>query len=648
MNESLLQKNIAFFEDANKDFLEVKGINIDIAREKACLYTYEEEASYWTSLENKSVHLPQQSPRNQESVDFVLKTLDENNTDESIEPIINRQIDLTLWRYLYKLREITIESDFDPDTTMTNMGAGGIAIIALGTGSGELLKKQIETFQPYKLFVITNDWNDFASSFWVIDWKQIYIDFNNSGREISVSCIKDSRELLAQCQSGGTLWLDHAYIYTSRATDEKLKKWSNILHSHETANLIHYLGYTVDEYNMMVQSSLTLKREPKLFVKPIKPIGGNFIVCGSGPSLDRSIETLRKLQKSHTIVCGGSSYKALLDNDIRVDYLTLMERDYDTGNDDYAGYNKSSNKKITTRLVMADVCWHEMLNSFEEACVFFRSALTPLSIFSTDPNEVLGFEGPEAVNAACAFCTSLGAERIVFFGVDLGSYDEKRARSEKVLGNSERKFDIKRSGNLIENIYTCTSMLNVKQVIEALIHDTNKNQGKEIEYINCSNGINIEGTNSMKPENYLKFEEQKATINKNLEEWWQNLQIYDEDRFNRQWEARNPREQTYKLTRRLEKLFSGNSVFYPTVLREVEEMMDLGCNIGEQFPRRVMRGTILKAVLALSQELQIMRGNKHKNIDTFGGQGRGELKNLALTLEKEIYMLLDYIENEQG
>ena len=162
MNESLLQKNITFFENANKNFLQAKSINIDIARRKACLYTYEEEANYWGSLENKSVHLPQQAPRNQESVDFLLKTLDENNTDESIEPIINRQVDLTLWRYLYKLREITIESGFDPNLTITNMGAGGIAIIALGTGSGELLKKQMEAFQPYKLFIVVNDWNDFA------------------------------------------------------------------------------------------------------------------------------------------------------------------------------------------------------------------------------------------------------------------------------------------------------------------------------------------------------------------------------------------------------------------------------------------------------------------------------------------------------
>ena len=325
-----------------------------------------------------------------------------------------------------------------------------------------------------------------------------------------------------------------------------------------------------------------------------------------------------------------------------------MERDYDTGNDDYAGYNKAMKKRVKTRLVMADVCWHEMLDSFEEACVFFRSALTPLSIFSTDPNEVLGFEGPEAVNAASAFCTSLGAEKIIFFGVDLGSYDEKTARSDKVLGNSIRKFDIKRKGNLKEYIHTCTSMLNVKQVIEALIHNTNENNNEEVEYINCSNGIKIKGAISMEPQDYLKQVNQKTKINSKLEEWWHNLQKYDEDKFNRQWDTRSPREQTYKLTRKLEKLFNGNSVFYPTVLKEVENLMDLGCNIGEQFPRRVMRGTILKAVLALSQELQIMRGNKHQNIETFGSQGRGELTTLALTLEREIYMLLDYIENEQG
>ena len=87
----------------------------------------------------------------------------------------------------------------------------------------------------------------------------------------------------------------------------------------------------------------------------------------SGPSLD-ALPIIEQLQNDHVIVCGGSSYKALTDRGIRVDYLTLMERDYDIGNDDYGGYNETLKSPIATRLVMADVCWHEMLDAFPDHC----------------------------------------------------------------------------------------------------------------------------------------------------------------------------------------------------------------------------------------------------------------------------------------
>ena len=72
--------------------------------------------------------------------------------------------------------------------------------------------------------------------------------------------------------------------------------------------------------------------------------------------------------------------------------------------------------------------------------------------------------------------------------------------------------------------------------------------------------------------------------------------------------------------------------------------MNIDCDVSEQFPRRVMRGTLLKAVLAMSQQLQIMKGNQHSDIPAFGAKARGKLVELTLTLESEIYMLLDYIE----
>ncbi|KZR61067.1 6-hydroxymethylpterin diphosphokinase MptE-like protein [Prochlorococcus sp. MIT 1306] len=652
MNENLFQKNIKFLEESNPEFLKTKEIDLEKAKKKARKAKESPEHEYWLKLEKKAVHLPCQIPRNDESFEFIKKEVKKHKIENSIEPIINRQIDLTLWRFLIEIIELIEQTDIDPNKTITTMGSGGIGLIGFGTGSGECLLSLIKGFQPYKIALLVSDWHDYVSSFWEIDWDDLYQECSKMGTDLSVTRVENEWNLLATLCSKGLLWLDHAYIFESPSTDEKLLKWSDILHRHECSNLVHYLGYTVDEFNMMIQSTQTLLRQPKLFTKPSEKLGCDFIICGSGPSLDKNINRLKELQKNHIIVCGGSSYKALKDNGIRVDYLTLMERDYDIGNDDYAGYNKElSGSKSDTRLVMADVCWHEMLDTFNESCVFFRSALTPLSIYSTNPGEVLGFEGPEAVNAAVSFCATLGAAKIVLFGVDLGSKYQDETRSKIVLGTSNRIFDQEGEGNLCDKVMTCSSMINVQQVLEALV----KGKKKEDEglkdtfktrFINCSDGLKIAGFEQVDPEKY-----EASTIDNNtkgcleIDEWWESLQTYSHYKIRSQWKYRNARGQTFKLCRELENLYQGETSFYPDVLKETERLMDIEGSLEVQFPRRMMRGTILKSVLAVSQQLQILRGNKSKYVAWFGGKARERLCSLTRTLEEEIYLLLDYIEN---
>ena len=652
MNEQLFQKNIKFLEQANPEFLKTKEIDLKKAKEKAKSAQESPEYDYWIKLDKKSVHLPNQIPRNNESFEFIKKEVSNHKIENSIEPIVNRQIDLTLWRFLIEIIELVEQTDIDPNSTVTSMGSGGIGLIAYGTGSGKLLKDLIKTVQPYTIALLVSDWHDYVSSFWEIDWDLLYQECSKSGIDLSVTRVENEWHLLSTLCSKGLLWLDHAYIFESPSTEDKLLEWSEILHRHECSNLVHYLGYTVDEFNMMIQSTQTLLREPKLFTKPREKLGCDFIVCGSGPSLDKNINRLKELQKNHIIVCGGSSYKALKDNGIRVDYLTLMERDYDVGNDDYAGYNKKLvNSKSDTRLVMADVCWHEMLDTFNESCVFFRSALTPLSIYSSNPGEVLGFEGPEAVNAAVAFCASLGAAKIVLFGVDLGSKYQDETRSKIVLGNSNREFDLEGEGNLCEQVMTCRTMLNVQQVLEALVkvrkqEDERDQSNFNTRFINCSDGLKISGFEQIDPKDYERMVTDNSTREcLAIDEWWDSLQTYSSNKIRSQWKNRNARGQTFRLCRELENLYRGETPFYPDVLKETERLMDIDCELNLQFPRRMMRGTILKSVLAVSQQMQILRGNNSKYVTWFGGKARERLCSLTRTLEEEIYLLLDYIEN---
>ena len=186
-----------------------------------------------------------------------------------------------------------------------------------------------------------------------------------------------------------------------------------------------------------------------------------------------------------------------------------MERDYDIGNDDYAGFHQMiGGAPDSVHLVMAAECYHKMLDTFPNHCVFLRSSLTSATLFANNERQIIPYEAPEAVNTAFSLCVQLGANRIALVGVDLGSSSASSSRSENVLGVSNRDFSETSEGNFEEFVYTCESMNNVKQVLQvasssfANIHLMLVNRKF---YLNCSNGVKINGFEPCNLSSYKEF-----------------------------------------------------------------------------------------------------------------------------------------------
>ena len=68
---------------------------------------------------------------------------------------------------------------------------------------------------------------------------------------------------------------------------------------------------------------------------------------------------------------------------------------------------------------------------------FFRPALTPLSVFSNGPDEILSFEGPESINTGIAIATALKVKE------RLGAPDLNNMRSKDAIGCSVRSLDLR-------------------------------------------------------------------------------------------------------------------------------------------------------------------------------------------------------------
>ena len=402
LNTALFEKNKEFLVNLNPDFFSTHSIDFSLCEEKARnSQSVEEELKYWKEFHNKSIHFQSQIIRSDSSLEYVTNKLDSVPTTGDITDYINIDVDVHFWEVSLALRQKLIDLNLDPKSTETVMGTGGTAIIALGTGSGRLLLNMIEQCRPYAVHIMLTDWHDLFSSFYHIDWSLLAQHFEEKGIRHSFSCVTSVENFLWRLREQGLFYLDHAYVFCSPSTDLKLVEYSSALSGNIVKNWVRYLGYTLDEYNMIVQAADTLQKQPKFYLKPLKPSLAKFVVCGSGPSLDKSIDHLRQLQLDHIIVCGGSSYKALVEAGIRVDFLTLMERDYDIGNDDYAGFHDAiGGAPSSVHLVMAAECYHKMLETFPQHCAFFRSSLTSANIYASNQRQLLPHEGPEAVNAA--------------------------------------------------------------------------------------------------------------------------------------------------------------------------------------------------------------------------------------------------------
>ena len=644
-NQQLFDHNLAYLLKGNPRLKLGEDFSPDRACKKRDHSTKADEWQSWLDgTSQRIVKLPRFLPRSAETAEQWRDDLDQKGvTDGAIDPYIDLHDDIHLRQLMLDLRQATIRSGVDPSDETSVARPGIPLLIALGTGSGEVLSRMLSLAQPFHLLVAVTHWDDFLSSCWFMDWPEIWQRFQADDRyRITLVRVHSEDELLALATKHGLLALEHAYIYLSSSADNELKGYSEVLQGQKVENQVHYLGYTIDEYNMVYNSAETLKRSPRILQAPPKPTSARFLICGSGPSLDEDLDIIRELSVDHVIVAGGSNYRTLRAAGIDPHFLTLVERGYETYND-YAtsvhDYGRSS-----TRLVMSSTCPADLTDLFGETAIYFRPALTPLAVFSDHQAEILNYEGPESINTAMAFALAAGASSVVCFGVDLGTPDPARGRSKAAAGASSRQWNIIQAGNLRESVYTNRNQMDARLMLEIAIAA----HKERVQVFNCSDGLSVEGAIPMRPDDYLARHRADGPLAGSwdaVEAWWQQLPIYTSERLASSWRARRPRESTFRLARQLQELFEGSTLWFPDVLDQLHQLLSLEVPLRDQFPRRIMRSTVYKGALAVTQQFQIMFKAPVEQQLQFGAEARALLSAMVQRMENEIYAICDAVES---
>jgi len=279
---------------------------------------------------------------------------------------------------------------------------------------------------------------------------------------------------------------------------------------------------------------------------------------------------------------------------------------------------------------------------FMDNMTFFRPALTPLAIFSSQLSEVLNFEGPESINTGVALAAALGMEQLDLIGVDLGSRSLEKVRSNQAIGASPRVLDIECEANFGGIAYTSAPLRDARVSVEACLRSH-----PSVEVFNLSDGVVIQGAKACRIEDRLESLSDESQLpmfeDTKLGSWWLRSVRYTPDRFLASWASRRPRAESAKLVNSLAKLFASEAVWSPDVIQGVTKLLDLDVPLSAQFPRRVLRSTFHKLVIAVNRQLIVMAGEPEK-ATAFEKAARQILLHHLEPCEQELYALCDAVE----
>lgn len=544
---------------------------------------------------------------------------------------------------LMKLRQLETEIGADPDQQASQMNFKPSLLLTLGTGDGVLLKQMVEMLQPYHLCIALRSWADLESSFDAIDWCEWWNQRCEDPRQrISLLPYQSVDQLRNAVIEHALVGCEHGLVFVpGPATDQQYLEDRQRLGGHEMQVAVNYLGFTMDEYNMMWNSVDTLKRCPRIFSVPVAKPGGRFVVCGSGPSLDDNLEALKQLPEGWTLIACASNYRTLRAAGIEVDILCLLERGaYEF--DNYAAVCDEFGLG-ETRLLASITCDSRLHDLFADSIIYFRSALSPLSVFSSHPAQVLPFEGPQTVNTGVALCAALGANDVVLVGVDLGTASLEKVRSDRAVGESVRTFEQEVPGNFQDKAFTSALLLDGRLAMEHCIASA-----PSMRVFNASNGIRIEGAEPCPLHEVFaqSVSMQPVVSTATWQQWWEQRPSFEPEAQLQHWQASRPRAHVSATLQQVRQLMASNEPWFPVVQDQLHELLRLDVPIQAQVGRRLCRGVLLKLAITISRQCYVLLSQDPSGQlqQRFLPLARQQLVELCDQLEEEIYELFDQLE----
>ncbi|MGB0683109.1 MAG: motility associated factor glycosyltransferase family protein [Magnetovibrionaceae bacterium] len=302
--------------------------------------------------------------------------------------------------------------------------SGGYGFL-FGVGLGDHLEPLIEATECRQLVLIEPNPVLLHASLFAVDWTAIFRRAGECGIGLRFILGSDPEALVRQIEEllirdGLPAVLDGSFAhlhYPAWALVEARK-----LFNQRIRNFLIRPNTHEDEAIMLRHSAANLdlasERDVRLLCPgPVIEEAPPVLIVGSGPSLDRDLENLRRLKDHLVIVSCGTALGVLLKNGIRP-HLHIENENTAPLVQNLRNF-RANYGFDGIRLCCSTTVSSAVLPLFDQAWMYFRAALSPAEAFGFG-DQAIPFAGPLVANAALAALSALGFRRFILAGVDCG------------------------------------------------------------------------------------------------------------------------------------------------------------------------------------------------------------------------------------
>ena len=548
--------------------------------------------------------------------------------------------------------ESIVSLGYDPMLREVTQAIKADVFIAFGTGDGSQFNKLYSAIRPSVLIVVVDSLFDFASSFGNVDWLSIW---NNhcieEDKKIFILCSVDHKldGIEAYLMQEIPLLMDLSLLVKFNLSTGPTQDLFDAISPDNFEKAIEYGGFIKDEYNMIVNTVKTLAKSPSLYQEPLyQECSGTAIVCGSGPSLTPSLDTIRALQNDGAfVIASASSFGTLLAHGLKPDLLCLLERGaFNASMEDQYRAVALKYDATDVKVLMSSTCPDGIVDVFQNTMVYMRPALTPASIFSHSVFNILPFEGPLTTNTSAAVALKLKPQQVFLFGVDLGAKDLSNIRAKGAVGSTPRDFKDQVEANFGGVCYTDRYMLDARFVFER-IASSFKELG--VTPFNCSDGALISGWSSLPPQNAQAFHiHNENLLRSKCFSWWDSCSPYSQEMLMSRWNSADPRTSIFRtlqsLTDLLESTIKPDTKSFWYRFHEILSITEQRRSL--QFAPRIIRGHFIKvsSVFLRQRAVFVSAGANGETLSSFDSQFLEIMKSRVKYLTIQLYSLVDHAE----